>query len=140
MGPHLTPSPDTFAGRTGQQSDPTPAHTGHNTKQEVITMLKHRIAAVILLAAVAAPTTAAQLDRSADHIRPRAAVVVEVSADTVTARDTAGFLWSFAGAEDWQTGDGCNLLLNDNGTPEISDDKIISAPSPRWQRLLCWNI
>ena len=61
------------------------------------------------------------------HLYPLTATVTEINNDTVTVEDTNGNLWSFNGAEDWQVGDGCALIMHDNSTSDIRDDVIIST-------------
>lgn len=61
------------------------------------------------------------------HLYPLSTTVTEINNDTVTVEDSNGNLWSFDGAEDWEVGDGCALIMDDNSTSEIIDDKIISA-------------
>lgn len=61
------------------------------------------------------------------HLYPLTTTVTEIKKDTVTVEDSNGNLWSFNGAEDWQVGDGCALIMHDNSTSEIVDDVIISA-------------
>lgn len=58
-----------------------------------------------------------------------AGVVTHVShsTDTVTIQDSNSNLWQFTGAEDWYKGDIASCLMNNNKTPEISDDSIIKA-------------
>lgn len=52
-------------------------------------------------------------------------VDIETDADTVVCEDATGNLWAFYGAENWQVGDMCNLLMHDCGTADITDDIII---------------
>ena len=47
--------------------------------------------------------------------------------DVVTCEDFNGYLWQFNGCEDWQEGDICSMIMNDNGTPKIFDDEIVSV-------------
>lgn len=61
------------------------------------------------------------------HLYPLSTTVTEINNDTVTVEDSNGNLWSFNGAEDWEVGDGCSLIMHDNSTKEIVDDTIISA-------------
>ena len=61
------------------------------------------------------------------HLYPLSTTVTQISNDTVTVEDSNGNLWSFNGAEDWQVGDGCALIMHDNLTSEIMDDTIIST-------------
>ena len=52
-------------------------------------------------------------------------VHVDRNTDVVTCEDFNGHIWKFCGAEDWQVGDECNLVMFDCGTEEIADDVII---------------
>lgn len=61
------------------------------------------------------------------HLYPLTTTVTQINNDTVTVEDSNGNLWSFDGAEDWEVGDGCALIMDDNSTSEIVDDVIISA-------------
>ena len=45
----------------------------------------------------------------------------------VTCVDFNGFLWEFEEDDDWQIGDYCNLLMDDCGTEEIFDDRIVAT-------------
>ena len=60
---------------------------------------------------------------------PMTGVVTHVSrsTDTVTIQDSNSNLWQFTGAEDWHKGDIASCLMDNNKTPEISDDIIIKA-------------
>lgn len=61
------------------------------------------------------------------HLYPLTTTITKIENDTVTVEDSNGNLWSFNGAEDWQVGDGCALIMHDNYTSEIIDDTIIST-------------
>ena len=60
---------------------------------------------------------------------PMTAYVVQIdeAADTVVIESSTGFLWAFTGIEDWEVGDGCSLIMYDNGTQEIYDDEIVEV-------------
>lgn len=61
------------------------------------------------------------------HLYPLSTTVTEINNDTVTVEDTSGNLWSFNGTEDWEVGDCCALIMDDNSTKDIRDDVIIST-------------
>lgn len=61
------------------------------------------------------------------HLYPLSTTVTKIENDTVTVEDSNGNLWDFYGVEDWQVGDGCSLLMDNNGTENIEDDIIIST-------------
>lgn len=67
--------------------------------------------------------------RPVENFYPLATVVVEADAekDVVTLEDGTGNLWAFEGVEDWELGDVCACIMGDNGTENISDDRIVSA-------------
>ena len=52
-------------------------------------------------------------------------IEIDRNTDVVICEDCNGNLWEFYGAEDWQVGDECNLVMFDCGTEEIADDVII---------------
>lgn len=56
---------------------------------------------------------------------PATMIVQSIENDVVTIEDSEGFLWQFIGAEDWNVGDICSVMMYDNGTPEILDDEIV---------------
>lgn len=60
---------------------------------------------------------------------PQSMIVVQIdeATDTVTCEDVTGNLWQFKGIEDWCVDDIAAMIMNDNGTAEISDDEIISV-------------
>ena len=47
--------------------------------------------------------------------------------DEVICADYDGNIWSFFGSEDWQINDFVSLLMDNNNTPMIYDDIIMSA-------------
>lgn len=64
-----------------------------------------------------------------DGIYPKSGTVIAVNLaeDTVTFTDQRGDVWSFYGAEDWMEGDRIAVIMDDNGTPGISDDLVLAA-------------
>lgn len=61
------------------------------------------------------------------HLYPITTTVTEIENNTVTVKDSKGNLWEFTNAEDWQLGDSCALIMDDNNTKDIRDDVIIST-------------
>lgn len=45
--------------------------------------------------------------------------------DVVVVRDGIGNLWEFDGVEDWEVGDVCAVIMNDNATPNNIYDDVI---------------
>ena len=73
---------------------------------------------------------------STDHYAKSAQVVeIDRAADVVTVVDCMGDLWEFTGAEDWEIGDWCAMIMNDRGTPSVYDDEIISVRYECWDHL-----
>ena len=52
---------------------------------------------------------------------------VDYESNTVTVTDHNGNEWQFSGCEDWMTGDGCALVMDDMGTEIIYDDEIVNT-------------
>ena len=52
---------------------------------------------------------------------------VDYKTDVVTVTDHNGNEWQFSGCEDWMTGDGCALVMDDMGTEIIYDDEIMNT-------------
>lgn len=63
-----------------------------------------------------------------NNLYPLQTTVTEInySTDTVTVIDPSGNLWSFTGIEDWQVNDSCILIMDSNGTEDMTDDIILS--------------
>jgi len=73
--------------------------------------------------------TAIVVNNSLKKEYPQSMIVVQIdeATDTVTCEDATGNLWQFKGVEDWCVDDIAAMIMNDNGTAEISDDEIISV-------------
>ena len=58
-----------------------------------------------------------------------ATVVTAVDAenDVVECQDYNGNVWEFTGCDDWQVEDIASLILHNNNTDDITDDKILSV-------------
>lgn len=54
-------------------------------------------------------------------------MAINAEDDTVTIEYRNGNLWDFYGIEDWQVGDYCACLMDNNGTEIIYDDIICST-------------
>ena len=57
---------------------------------------------------------------------------VDRSADLVTVETVTGLLFTFEGCEDWEEGDCCSLLMDDNGTDSVLDDLVLDAIYSGW--------
>lgn len=60
---------------------------------------------------------------------PLTTIVTEINPeiDVVSITDNNGFVWQFYGVEDWEEGDICSVIMNDNGTETIFDDIIVTT-------------
>lgn len=90
------------------------------------------IKVIALLAALHCAITAGSrfgADEVMSHVYPHTGIVSEVNYvnNTVTVRDFNGHEWAFYGAEDWQSGDICAMIMDDNGTEMIYDDIIMDV-------------
>jgi len=74
------------------------------------------------------------------EIYPATLVVTQINeeTDTVTASTATGFVYEFYGVEDWMVGDLCSAIMNDNGTPEITDDRIEKCQYSGYTELYDW--
>ena len=63
----------------------------------------------------------------ADNLYPISTKVVSLdyTTDKVTVQQANGTLWIFYGCDDWELNDNCDLIMDDNGTPEVYDDIIV---------------
>ena len=97
--------------------------------------MKKVIAVIIAITALFAIATA-----TAEQY-PQTAKVVEVDydTDTVTVETFTGFLFAFEGCEDWEVGDCASLIMDDNSTEKIFDDKIVMAQYSGWE-LVNWYL
>jgi len=77
---------------------------------------------------------------TAEGIYPMTAKVIDVNyiTDIVTVENFTGFTFSFYGCEDWQIGDCCSLIMDDNGTELIYDDCILQVRYGGWE-LVHWG-
>lgn len=62
-----------------------------------------------------------------NHCYPKTARVTKLDyrTETVTVTDYNGNDWEFVGIEDYAYGDVVSMLMSDNGTESIYDDKIV---------------
>lgn len=58
---------------------------------------------------------------------PHVGVVTYVDNNNKSIRitDNNGYVWEYHDVEDWQVGDVCAMIMNDNGTNTILDDIIV---------------
>lgn len=92
-------------------------------------MNRAKLAAILAALLLAQPTTTPVYVYHAHDIYPMSGKVVAINAedDIVTIQSRNGNLWEFCGCEDWMVGDYCACLMDNNGTKEIYDDRILRA-------------
>ena len=64
-------------------------------------------------------------------------VILNEAEDLVTVETFNGHLFIFEGCEDYMVGDGVSLIMEDNGTEKVFDDKIVMAQYCGWD-LINW--
>ena len=67
--------------------------------------------------------------KASENLYPISTEVVGIDAttDTVIVQQPNGNIWEFTGVDDWEVGDTCNMIMNDNGTDNIYDDIIVKT-------------
>ena len=60
-------------------------------------------------------------------VYPTTMAVDSIDGDVVTLRTSTGLYYQMTGAEDYEAGDLCSLLMHDNHTESVLDDVILSA-------------
>lgn len=73
---------------------------------------------------------------AAGIIYPQTMEVVKVDAvdDAVYLMTSTGYIYAMSGTDDWEAGDLASLIMNSKGTPDITDDEIITARYTGFQR------
>lgn len=68
------------------------------------------------------------------NLYPMTTVVTELNQekDEVICIDFNGNEWVFDGVEDWLVGDIASMIIDDCGTTDIHDDKIVSVKYDGW--------
>lgn len=65
----------------------------------------------------------------APDLYPNVGIVTEVDAESDTVYWSDGNdKWFFYGTEDWMVGDGIAVIMSDEGTEEITDDRMVGNP------------
>ena len=62
-----------------------------------------------------------------NHWYPQCGIITEIyrKADMMVITDSTGNEWLWEGVEDFQTRDHVSMVMDDNGTDFVSDDKIL---------------
>lgn len=98
----------------------------------------------ILLVGLTIITMAVSANASAVHLvsdyKEYSAVMkvrkIDLDEDTVYVENWAGYVYSFYGVDDWMEGDYCSLIMSNNYTDDILDDKIKSESYERLDLLM----
>jgi len=96
-------------------------------------MKKSTIVIIVLVLALIAGCcvvgTQLLLKEQATHYYALSTIVqtVDTENDTVVIKDSRGNTWNFTGVESWHVNDVCSCLMDNQGTPSIYDDTIIST-------------
>ena len=103
-----------------------------NEIMDVVLIVTLAVAFTIFLAFFIAKVRFIEEDfkqNSAEDYYARSGIVTTVDreTDTVVWIDSVGYVWSFRGCEDWESGDLIACVMNDRGTDEVFDDEIVNA-------------
>lgn len=91
--------------------------------------IKNKILCAIIIA-LAATTVITATIIAINNFHSRVAMVTEINSDNniITVTCGNGNMFSFYGeCEDWMCGDLCSLIMYDNGTENVYDDKIVNV-------------
>ena len=88
-----------------------------------------KLLAVIGMTAVIGATGIGVRGAEAPALYPNVGIVTEVDTESDTVYWSDGNdEWFFHGTEDWMVGDGIAVIMSDEGTEEITDDKMVGNP------------
>ena len=67
--------------------------------------------------------------QSTDNLYPLTTIVsaVDYERNTVSITDNRNITYQFKGAEDWHVGANCAVIMDDNGTKNPFDDKVVKT-------------
>lgn len=103
-------------------------------KEAAITNVVIVIIMFLLMQAAYLKGERAGTEKVLSHVYPLSGIVTKVDQqkDRVIVTDAIGNKWEFNGIEDWQEGDITAMIMYDNRTEEIYDDKIIDIHYIGW--------
>ena len=96
--------------------------------------MKRIIAAIIIIlllltisGIVTVAKSRARVNYMKNHWYPQCGTITEIyrKADMMVITDSTGNEWLWEGVEDFQTRDHVSMVIDDNGTDFVSDDKIL---------------
>lgn len=88
-----------------------------------------KLLAVIGMMAVIGTTGIGARGAEASALYPNVGIVTEVDTESDTVYWSDGNdKWYFYGTEDWMVGDGIAVIMSDEGTEEITDDRMVGNP------------
>ena len=91
-------------------------------------MIRSGIMALALVAGMSFPGHG-MTERNEVNYYPATGIVTEIdmASDAVYWSDGIN-RWSFCGVEDWMIGDGVSVIMSDEGTESIYDDRMVGSP------------
>lgn len=103
-------------------------------KKALITLTALATLAGGFITAQAANITPGTFTAAEKNIYPKTFIVAEIDRDEdiIFLLDGNGFVFEYSGVEDWHAGDLAAATMDDNGTPEIFDDKIDRLTFQGW--------
>ena len=88
-----------------------------------------KLLAVIGMTAVIGVTGIGARGAEAPALYPNVGIVTEVDTESDTVYWSDGNNeWYFYGVEDWMVGDGIAVIMSDEGTESVKDDRMIGNP------------
>ena len=87
------------------------------------------ILAVAILIMIGVVIGKAIFQQSTDNLYPLTTIVSAIDYDknTVSITDSRNIIYQFKGAENWHVGANCAVIMDDNGTKNPFDDKVVKA-------------
>lgn len=88
-----------------------------------------KLLTVIGMTAVIGTTGIGAKGAEAPDLYPNVGIVTEVDTESDTVYWSDGNnKWYFYGTEDWMVGDGIAVIMSNEGTEEITDDRMVGNP------------
>lgn len=101
----------------------------------IIKRFKKAIASFVAAAFVGTSATAIPTTTEIEHYYAATFKIIDLEheSNTIVFIDANGNIWEYEGIEDWELGDTASVLMLDNGTTNIYDDKIVSMRYSSWR-------
>ena len=94
--------------------------------------MKRIIATALLLLAFIGFCGKVSADYDGMYAKTTIVIDVNYASDLVFVKDFNNNVWAFFGCEDWEVGDFCSLLMDNNDTEITTDDIILDARYSGW--------